>query len=130
MTEDIIIEGESKAPTADFNIFVGAETGILKGVCINPKMNLAKNFSNLHCLERKHEITAMAWANEEQKEIILGLRGQVVRTFDSDDKSFTNYLEINDGGSGKIVGVARVNDALVVASESGLVQVWRDPKEK
>jgi len=112
----------------DFNIFVGAETGLLKGVSVNPKLNLAKNFSNMHSLERKHEITAMSWGNdEEQNEILLGLRGQIVRTFDSEDKSFTSNHEVKI--SGKIVGIARANDALVVASDSGAVQIWSDPRE-
>ena len=44
-----------------------------------------------------------------------------MRTFDSEDKSFTSNQEVT--ASGKIVGIARANDALVVASESGVVQV-------
>lgn len=125
--EEIVLDDEVKPPT-DFNIFVGAETGLLKGVCLNPKMNLAKNFSNMHTLERKHEITAMAWGNEEQAEVLLGLKGRIVRTFDPEDKSFTSSHEMTDA-SGKIVGIARAQDALVVASETGVVQVWRDPKD-
>ena len=127
---EITLDGEEPKPkvSPDFNIFVGAETGLLKGVSINPKLNLAKNFSNMHSLERKHEITAMSWGNdEEQSEILLGLRGQIVRTFDSEDKSFTSNHEVKI--SGKIVGIARANDALVVASESGAVQIWSDPRE-
>ena len=120
--EEITLDNdEIKDEKPDFNIFVGAETGLLKGVCIDPKLNLVKNFSNMHSLEKKHEITAMAWGDEQQNEILLGLRGQVVRTFDSEDKSFTSNQEVT--ASGKIVGIARVNDAIVVASESGVVQV-------
>ena len=120
--EEITLDNdEIKDEKPDFNIFVGAETGLLKGVCIDPKLNLVKNFSNMHSLEKKHEITAMSWGDEQQNEILLGLRGQVVRTFDSEDKSFTSNQEVT--ASGKIVGIARVNDAIVVASESGVVQV-------
>ena len=121
--EEITIDNEEpKKVSPDFNIFIGAETGLLKGVSINPKLNLSKNFSNMHNLERKHEITAMSWGNDEQTEILLGLRGQVVRTFDSEDKSFTSHQEVKNV-NGKIVGIARVSDALVVASDSGSVQV-------
>jgi len=126
--EEITLDNdEIKDEKPDFNIFVGAETGLLKGVCIDPKLNLVKNFSNMHSLEKKHEITAMSWGDEQQNEILLGLRGQVVRTFDSEDKSFTSNQEVT--ASGKIVGIARVNDAIVVASESGVVQLWREPLE-
>ena len=120
--EEITIDDEEPKVSQDFNIFVGAETGLLKGVCINPKLNLSKNFSNMNHLERKHEITAMSWGNDEQTEILLGLRGQVVRTFDSEDKSFTSHQEVKNV-NGKIVGIARVSDALVVASDSGSIQV-------
>ena len=71
---EITLDEEETKVSPDFNIFVGAETGLLKGVCIDPKLNLAKNFSNMHSLERKHEITAMSWGNdEEQNEILLGI---------------------------------------------------------
>ena len=121
--------GETPESIGDFNVFVGAETGLLKGVCINPKMNITKNFSNMHSLERKHEITAMSWGNEEQSEILLGLRGGNVRAFDLVDKSFTCNFEAQESPlSGRLVGVVRADDCLVTASEFGTVQVWRDPK--
>jgi len=131
--EEVEILEQDAQPQAppDFNIYVGAETGILKGVSINAKMNIAKNFSNMHNLERKHEITAIAWGDREsQSEIILGLRGQIVRTFNPEDKTFTSSIEADGIGMGRIVGVARADDSLVVAGESGTVQVWRDPKVK
>lgn len=123
MTMEVINLEEEEAKVPDFNVYVGAETGILKGVSINLKMNLAKNFTNMHSLERQHEITAMSWGSDDQSEIILGLRGQVVRTFNPEDKSFTSNMEV-PGGSGRLVGVCRANDNLVTACESGLVQVW------
>lgn len=120
-------EDDAKAPLTDFNFFVGAETGLLKGVCINPKSNICKNFSNMHSLERKHEITAMAWGNDQQTEILMGLKGQIVRTFDTEDKTFTSSHELSVNSGGKIVGIERVDETLVVAFESGTVQVWHDP---
>jgi len=43
---------------ADFNVFSGAENGILKCVSINPKANLLKNFNhNSSPLDREQEIT-------------------------------------------------------------------------
>ena len=119
---------EGQTAKEDFNVFVGAETGLLKGVSINPKMNIAKNFSNMHSLERKHEITAMAWGNDEQNEILLGLRSGSVRTFDLEDKSFTSNFETQETPV-RLVGIGRFDDCLVTASDQGVVQVWRDPKE-
>jgi hypothetical protein len=36
----------------DFNVFVGTETGILKGVNVNRKMCISKNFHNLKSLQK------------------------------------------------------------------------------
>jgi len=121
-------EEEEKKTPIDFNVFAGAETGLLKGVSINTKMNISKNFSNMHALNRKHEITAMSWGNEDQTELLLGLRGQIVRTFDTQDKAFTSSHEISNV-SGKIVGVVRAQDALVVATECGTIQVLSAEKK-
>jgi hypothetical protein len=44
--------------SADFNVFSGAENGILKCVSINSKANLLKNFNhNSSPLDREQEIT-------------------------------------------------------------------------
>ena len=123
--EDIIIDEVPNPP--DFNVFVGSETGLLKGVSINPKMSLSKNFLNMQNLERKHEITAMAWGDSDETELLLGTRGHIIRTFE--DKKFTSTWEF-DVDCGKVIGIARADDALVTACESGVIQVWKDPKEK
>ena len=49
---------EVKVPQ-DFNVFSGAENGILKCISINPKANLLKNFSHNSSapLDREQEIT-------------------------------------------------------------------------
>ena len=70
----------------DFNLFVGCETGILKGVNINPKANLQKNFHQIAKLDKQQEITCMATHVDpinEREELILGLRNQMVKVFDT-----------------------------------------------
>ena len=129
MDDEETIGEDISHPTPDFNVFIGSETGMVKGVSINPKMSLSKNFLNMHNLERKDEITAMAWGDEDEDEMLLGLRGHVVRAFLPEDKTVSTIKEF-DVCCGKIVGVARANDALVTACESGVIQIWKDPKEK
>lgn len=120
---------KSKPVERDFNVFVGAETGILKGVSINPKANLAKNFHNLKALQKSDEITALNWNNEEKTELLLGLRNQTVKIFDLNDKMFIQSLDCSseeDGSHGPIVGVCRASDSvLVTATRSGVVRVWK-----
>ena len=41
----------------DFNVFVGAETGILKGVNVNQKATISENFHNLSNLQKDIEIS-------------------------------------------------------------------------
>ncbi len=65
----------------DFNVFVGAESGLLKGVSISSKANLAKNFVSSKKAEssrKDEEITCMCWGNED-KEILVGLRNRTVK---------------------------------------------------
>ena len=126
-TEEIVTIDDDEPKVPDFNVFVGSETGLLKGISVNPKMSLSKNFLNMQHLERKHEITAMAWGDEDESEILLGLRGNIVRSFHPEDKLFASTME-SDANCGKIVGIARAEDAIVTACESGVVKVWRNSK--
>ena len=76
----------------DFNVFVGAETGILKGVNVNQKATISKNFHNLSNLQKDFEITCMSFG-ESENEILLGLRNQTVKVYDVQFRSFSQSLE-------------------------------------
>ena len=67
-----------KDTEVDFNVFVGAETGILKGVNVHNKGNIAKNFHNLKSLDKEYEITCASFGDGEG-EILMGLRNQSVK---------------------------------------------------
>eukprot|EP00095_Tigriopus_kingsejongensis_P011279 maker-scaffold14_size734282-snap-gene-1.24 protein:Tk11279 transcript:maker-scaffold14_size734282-snap-gene-1.24-mRNA-1 annotation:"wd repeat-containing protein 74" len=110
---------------SDFNVFVGAETGLLKGVSINAKCPIAKNFHSLKALSRSEEITALSWSDvQTQDELLLGLRNGSVKAFDTRDLAFTQCLE--PPAVHPVVGVVRASDdTLVSAWQNGLVRVWR-----
>ena len=76
----------------DFNVFVGAETGILKGVNVNQKATISKNFHNLSNLQKDFEITCMSFG-ESENEILLGLRNQTVKVYDVQFRSFSQSLD-------------------------------------
>ena len=109
----------------DFNVFVGATTGLLKGVSLNPNANLCKNFtSNLNSLDRsQHEITCMAWVPDtQQNEILIGLRNGTFRYFNCSDKKFRNSLksiEENSAALDPLVGIACYETAVLTAAQSG-----------
>eukprot|EP00090_Calanus_glacialis_P041497 TRINITY_DN7337_c0_g1_i1.p1 TRINITY_DN7337_c0_g1~~TRINITY_DN7337_c0_g1_i1.p1 ORF type:complete len:434 (-),score=152.92 TRINITY_DN7337_c0_g1_i1:44-1345(-) len=107
----------------DFNVFVGAETGILKGINVNNKASISKNFHNLASLEKQFEITCMNFG-ESQNEILLGLRNQTVKVYDVQFKSFAQSMDAK-GGTGPLVGIARNDGTIVTAAESGTVVYWK-----
>ncbi|XP_071532235.1 WD repeat-containing protein 74 [Panulirus ornatus] len=114
----------------DFNVYVGTEIGILKGINLNQKAIIHKNFHKIKALERDEEITAMAWGDEEQSEIMMGLRNQTIRIFDTDAKAFVSSREINIG-EGPIVSIGRWDGITITAMKSGQVTLWlgKEPVE-
>lgn len=111
--------------TPDFNVFVGAETGILKGINLNQKAVIHKNVHNLKTLDRDYEITAMAWGNQDQTEVLIGSRNKTVQVFDTEDKAFVSSRQIN-AGDGPIVSLARWNGITLTAVKSGQVTIWKN----
>jgi len=114
--------------TVDFNVFVGSETGILKGCNLNPKAVIHKNFHKVKALERGHEISCMAWGDEDQNEIIMGLRNQTVKFFDTEAKAFVSSRECL-AGEGPIISLGRRDGVLMTAVKSGEVTLWRGEGE-
>jgi len=116
----------TKDTEVDFNVFVGAETGILKGVNVHNKGNIAKNFHNLKSLDKEYEITCASFGDGEG-EILMGLRNQSVKVYDVAFRSFSQSIEAA-GGSGPLVGIARHDGTIVTASEGGVVSYWKYPE--
>ena len=123
-------------PSIDFNVLVGAETGILKGVNVNPKANIAKNFhagtSTISAggkLSREDEITCLSWNGASQSELLLALRNRTVRVFDVAEKRFVETIDLrkheDKTGEDVIRGIGRLDETLITASKSGTVKLWR-----
>ncbi|KAK3857913.1 hypothetical protein Pcinc_035862 [Petrolisthes cinctipes] len=114
----------SDSKLRDFNVFIGAETGILKGVNLNEQYVITKNFHNVKALDREQEITAIAWGDEEETEVLMGLRNQTIKIFDTDVKAFVSSRKISTG-SGPIVSIGRVDGVTLTAVKSGQITLWR-----
>ncbi|XP_022091363.1 WD repeat-containing protein 74-like [Acanthaster planci] len=104
------------------NVWLGTETGILKGVNICKK--IATNYSDLKTLDKEKEITAICWTSEEEQEVLTGLRNGTVQTFDLGKGEFTEHRDCS-GAKGVFKGLATYDDALITCVESGLLKVWR-----
>ena len=112
--------------SGDFNSYVGAASGILKGISLNPNSNLCKNFtSNLNSIDKtQHEITCMTWVNNtQQDEILVGLKNGTFRTFSVNDKKYCDSLKYvsDDHVSDKMIGIASYQDSILTAAESGRI---------
>ena len=81
----------------------------MSGVNFNNQQTIAKNLNSLQALDRQQEITCMAWGNEEESEILLGLRGQKVKIYDSEFKGFSGCVE-TPFGEGPLCGVGKFNE--------------------
>ena len=117
---------DSVPESGDFNSYVGAASGILKGISLNPNSNLCKNFtSNLNSIDKtQHEITCMTWVNNtQQDEILVGLKNGTFRTFSVNDKKYCDSLKYvsDDHVSDKMIGIASYQDSILTAAESGKI---------
>ncbi|XP_048475658.1 WD repeat-containing protein 74 isoform X2 [Rhincodon typus] len=99
------------------HVWVGAETGILKGVNLRRKQ--ATNFSEFN---RGQEISEMCW---RQNQVLLGCVDGTVKVFSTERGEFTEFHDCS-GGEGPFRGLAAYNSSLITCTESGLLKVWKE----
>ena len=96
-----------------YNIFVGTENGLLKGV--NSQAKTFNNLNNLESLSKDNEILAMCWLNEAEKQVIFGTRNQHLVKYDCDlskaeQGPFTDLGEFQLGGAGLLKSMEFVQE--------------------
>ncbi|XP_019627588.1 PREDICTED: WD repeat-containing protein 74-like [Branchiostoma belcheri] len=109
------------------HVFVGAATGVFKGVNLAKKT--ATNFQNVASLSKEDEICAMCWGNQQESQVCIGLKNGLVKTFDAEQGEFTDCTNCA-GGEGRFTGLAKYQESLVTCVESGLLRVWKDEGDK
>ncbi|KAL1428101.1 hypothetical protein MTO96_016994 [Rhipicephalus appendiculatus] len=97
-----------------YHVFVGAETGLLKGV--NTEKRTFANLNSLQEVSKSNEITCLRWKDDSESEIYAGIRSQTVKTFCPNSGICKDVFEVK-GGEGPIKGLGVVNS-------SGLLRVW------
>jgi ribosome biogenesis protein NSA1 len=70
---------------------------------------IAKNIQNIKVLTKKHEITALAWGDPDEIDVLIGTFSQKVKTYDTDFKAFTSCVEVSCG-HGCICGLSRYKE--------------------
>ncbi|CAD6193138.1 unnamed protein product, partial [Caenorhabditis auriculariae] len=110
--------------------FVGASTGALKAISLRDN-----SFLNLNVIKdlqpKKDEITAMAWNDENQSELLIAQLDRKLRLFDADTNESETLFNV-EGGQGPVKGLCRTNDGenLITCVQSGVLKVWDDKGEE
>ncbi|XP_050036259.1 WD repeat-containing protein 74 [Dermacentor andersoni] len=104
-----------------YHVFVGAETGLLKGV--NTEKRVFTNLNSLQEVSKNNEITCLRWKDASECEIYAGIRSQTVKTYCPNSGICKDVFEVK-GGEGPIKGLGVVNSNLVTCVSSGLLRVW------
>uniref|UniRef100_A0A3B3ZHH5 Uncharacterized protein n=1 Tax=Periophthalmus magnuspinnatus TaxID=409849 RepID=A0A3B3ZHH5_9GOBI len=104
--------------------WLGAETGLLKGVSVSRKQ--AVNFSSSSCLDRAQEVRALSWAGPGETELLVGSADGLVRTFSAEKGTFTSSRRCGEPHEGCFSGLHALGSALVTCTEKGAVRVWKE----
>ncbi|XP_066031218.1 WD repeat-containing protein 74-like isoform X2 [Chamaea fasciata] len=109
------------APRRVYHVWVGAETGALKGVNLQRKE--AANLVGGSGLSRARGVSALAWADPAQTELLVGSLDRSLSVFSPEKGKFT-AARLCPGGDGAFCGLGVLGSSVVTAVESGLVRVW------
>ncbi|XP_053544839.1 WD repeat-containing protein 74 [Bombina bombina] len=105
------------------HVWVGTETGILKGINLHKKQAL--NYTEVNSINRGQEVNAMCWGDPQESEILLGCRDGKVRVFSTEKSKF---IEIHECEEAEAVfrGLAVLDNSFITCAESGLLKVWKE----
>ena len=104
------------------NVFVGSETGLLKGIYV--KGRKWKNVNNISNCNGNSEITCLCWASSDKTELHAGLRNNCVLTFDA--CGFREARVVRSYSvEGHIKEIVKSNETFVTGFSEGSVCIWR-----
>ncbi|MED6257893.1 WD repeat-containing protein 74 [Ataeniobius toweri] len=107
------------------SVWLGSETGILKGVDLDRKQ--AFNFCNTRTLSREQEVRALCWGDSAESELLVGCSDGTVRTFSTEKGVFTEARSCGDPQEGCFSGLASLRgSAIITCVECGKLRVWRE----
>nr|XP_051689152.1 WD repeat-containing protein 74 [Oryctolagus cuniculus] len=105
------------------HVWVGTETGILKGVNLQRKQ--ATNFTAAGQPRREEAVSVLCWGAGGETQILVGCADGTVKRFGTEEGVFQGQRHC-PGGEGAFRGLARADDTLITCVDSGILRVWRD----
>lgn len=108
--------------------WLGAETGLLKGVSVSRKQ--AVNFSSASRLSREQEVRALCWAESSERELLVGCADGIVRTFSTEKGAFVSTRRCGEHSEGCFSGLLVLGSGLATCTDSGAVRVWKEDSEE
>ncbi|XP_066467068.1 WD repeat-containing protein 74 [Tiliqua scincoides] len=112
------------SPARGSHVWVGSETGILKGINLQKKQATNYRFGEA-TVNRQEAVTALCWGDPYESEIFVGCLNGSVKLFSTEKGKFTESRNCL-GGEGAFCGLAVLDNSLITCVESGLLKVWRD----
>nr|XP_060614231.1 WD repeat-containing protein 74 [Anolis sagrei ordinatus] len=112
------------APAWGSHVWVGAETGLLKGINLQKKQATNYKLGDAS-ISRQEAVTAMCWGDPYESEIFVGCLDGSVRLFSTEKGKFIKSQDCL-GGEGPFRGLCVLDSSLITCVESGLLKVWRD----
>ncbi|XP_060903280.1 WD repeat-containing protein 74 [Labrus mixtus] len=107
------------------SVWLGSETGILKGVSLSRKQ--AFNFCNTSHLSRDQEVRALCWGDPAQSELLVGSVDGTVKTFSTEKGSFTESRRCGGPEEGCFTGLEVLDGSTwITCGECGTLRVWRE----
>ncbi|KAL8184241.1 UNVERIFIED_CONTAM: hypothetical protein K2H54_010731 [Gekko kuhli] len=112
------------SPARGNHVWVGSETGILKGINLQKKQATNYKFGDA-VLSRHEAVTTMCWGDPYESEIYVGCLDGSVKLFSTEKGKFTESRDCQEG-EGPFCGLAMLDGSLITCVQSGLLKVWRD----
>ncbi|KAF2357619.1 WD40-repeat-containing domain [Trinorchestia longiramus] len=109
---------EDQKMSSSEHIFVGTDTGFIKGIQFTSIGAKVQNYRLSKKLDSSNAVTALAWRDEGENEIFIGHRDSTVSLFDTrlGSSIFRHRPKV---GSGKVVDIVERKGHVLVGMESG-----------
>ncbi|XP_075401687.1 WD repeat-containing protein 74 [Tenrec ecaudatus] len=104
------------------HVWVGTETGILKGV--NLQRRQAANFTVTGQPRREEAVSVLCWGPSGETQILAGCADGTVRRFCTEEGRFQGQRHC-PGGEGTFRGLAQADGNLITCVDSGILRVWQ-----